>query len=107
MTLNEYQLLAQRTSNTYSYAASIDNGVLGLCGEVGEVADILKKARYQGHELDRAHMAEELGDVLWYICELASGLNVTLEEIAQANIEKLKKRYPNGFDPERSVHREG
>ena len=50
-------------------------------------------------------MLEEAGDVLWYIAELAAGLNATLEEVAQHNIDKLKKRYPQGFDPQRSIHR--
>ena len=50
-------------------------------------------------------MAEEGGDLLWYIAELASGLGITLEELAQRNVDKLKGRYPDGFDPERSIHR--
>ena len=65
-----------------------------------------KKYLYQGHEFDREHMAEELGDVCWYVAELATGLGATLEEVMAQNIEKLRKRYPDGFDAERSVHRE-
>lgn len=106
MTINEYQDLAQRTANTYAPYAKIENGVLGLCGETGEIADAYKKYVYQGHEFDEAHMAEELGDVCWYVAELATGLGVTLEEVMGRNIEKLRKRYPDGFDAERSVHRE-
>lgn len=105
MTLNEYQLAAQRTSNTTTFAAKVENGLLGLFGEGGECADLLKKFMFQGHRLDKQHMAKELGDVLWYVAEIATGLEMTMDEIAQRNIEKLKARYPDGFDPERSQHR--
>ncbi len=106
MELNEYQRLAQRTCNmTDSPEAKIENGVLGMCGEAGECADLLKKHRHQKHEFDREKMLEEAGDVLWYVAETAAGLGATLEEVAQHNIDKLKKRYPQGFDPQRSIHR--
>ena len=107
MTLNDYQELAQRTSNNALPSNKIENGILGLCGESGECAEILKKYLHQGHEFDREAMKAELGDVLWYVAELASGLGATLEEVAAGNIEKLRKRYPDGFAPERSVNREG
>ena len=106
LTINEYQRLAQRTASTKVPSSKIENGILGLCGETGEIADVYKKYLYQGHELDREHMAEELGDVCWYVAELAAGLGVTLEEVMAQNIEKLRNRYPDGFDAERSVHRE-
>ena len=106
MKMNEYQQLAQRTANTKTLSAKIENGLLGLFGEGGECADTLKKHRHQGHEFDREHMIEELGDVLWYCAELASGLGVTLEEVAMKNIGKLRKRYPDGFSAERSINRE-
>ena len=105
MTLNEYQTAAQRTSNTNRLSSKIENGLLGLFGEGGECADIYKKYMYQGHEFDREHMAKELGDVLWYAAELAAGLSMTLEEIAQRNIDKLRARYPEGFDTDKSQHR--
>lgn len=107
MTMNEYQDLAQRTANTKDAAHKIQNGILGLCGETGECADILKKHMFQGHEFDVEKMREEVGDVLWYVAELALGLGMTLEEVAKRNIEKLKKRYPQGFEAERSVNRQG
>ena len=103
--LNEYHKLAQRTSSTSTARAKIENGCLGLAGESGEVCDILKKHLFQGHGLDGDSVIDELGDVLWYISELAAGLNKTLEEVATHNIAKLKARYPDGFDPERSQHR--
>lgn len=107
MTLNDYQELAQRTGSTGLPSAKIENGVLGLCGESGEVADLWKKYLYQGHEFDRKAAAEELGDVLWYVAELAAGLGITLEDVAWGNVEKLRKRYPDGFEAKRSVEREG
>ena len=106
MRMNEYQQLAQRTANTSTPSAKIENGLLGLFGEGGECADTLKKYLFQGHELDKAHMIEELGDVLWYCAELACGLGVTLEEVATKNIGKLRRRYPEGFSAERSINRE-
>ena len=107
MTLNDYQALAQRTSNNALPSNKIENGILGLCGESDEVADLWKKYLYQGHEFDRKAAAEELGDVLWYCAELAAGLGVTLEDVAAGNIAKLQKRYPDGFDARRSAEREG
>ncbi len=105
LTLSDYQRLAQRTANTKTPSAKIENGILGLCGETGEIADVLKKYLYQGHELDREHMIEELGDVLWYCAELAEGLGVSLDDVAERNIDKLRRRYPEGFDTERSRNR--
>lgn len=106
MTLNEYQALAQRTSNTTTRNDSLFNAMFGLCGEVGELADHVKKHLFQGHEFDKAHMIEEAGDVLWYLAELARALGVSLEVFAQANIQKLRIRYPSGFDAERSINRD-
>lgn len=107
MTMNEYQMLAQRTCNiTNTMLDKIENGCLGLAGESGECADLYKKYRFQGHGLLVDKMVEELGDVLWYCAELAEGLGVTLDEVAERNIAKLRRRYPEGFDPERSIHRE-
>lgn len=105
MTLNEYQKDAQRTSNTNTLTCKIENGLFGLAGEVGELCDLWKKHRYQRHDFDREHMQKELGDVLWYVAELACGLDCTLEDIARMNIDKLKARYPDGFTAERSMHR--
>lgn len=104
MTLNEYQNLAQRTSN--DQADKVLNGCMGMCGESGECIDILKKTINQGHTLDVDKLVEEIGDVLWYVAETASGLGVTLSEIAHANIAKLQNRYPDGFDPDKSINRE-
>lgn len=67
--------------------------------------DILKKVEFQGHTFDPNRLIDELGDVLWYVAQTATGLGVPLADVAQHNIDKLRGRYPDGFDPERSVHR--
>lgn len=106
MNFKEYQELALRTANSLNEEDLILNGVLGLSGETGEVADIVKKHLFQGHKLDKSKILDELGDVLWYIAITSKGIGVELEEIAIHNIDKLKKRYPDGFEAERSVNRE-
>ena len=106
MTLNEYQQLALATLNpALNKKDVLINGVMGLCGESGEAIDIVKRHLAQGHELDREHLIKELGDVAWYLAETAFALDVSLEEVCQGNIDKLKARYPEGFSAERSIHR--
>ena len=106
MDVNEYQDLAMRTLNPdLDRKDVLINSVMGLCGEAGEAIDIVKKWLAQGHELDKAHLLKELGDVAWYLAEAATALDVSLEQILQANIDKLKKRYPEGFEKERSALR--
>ena len=106
MTINEYQKLAMTTLNpALSEKDVLINGVMGLCGESGEAIDIVKKWLAQGHELDREKLAKELGDICWYLAETATALGCDLEDIMAANIEKLKKRYPEGFSSDRSVNR--
>lgn len=106
MTANEYQQLAQRTSNTHLNSSKIENGLFGLAGEVGELIDHYKKYVFQGHSFDKEHMIREAGDVAWYLAELAAGLGCTLEDIFRANIAKLEARYPGAvFDPEKSMNR--
>lgn len=105
MEINEYQKLALRTANSEKSEDLILNGILGLCGESGEVADHIKKATFQGHELDEDQLVNELGDVCWYIAIMATGLNVDLETVMKKNIEKLQRRYPDGFAAEKSLNR--
>lgn len=107
MTINEYQKLAMTTLNPKLNEKDIlINGVMGLCGEAGEAIDIVKKHLAQGHELDREHLIDELGDIAWYLAETAQVLGITLEEVLERNINKLKKRYPEGFETEKSLHRD-
>lgn len=107
MTINEYQKLAMTTLNKELDEKEIlMNAVMGLCGESGETIDIVKKHFFHGHELDRKHLMEEMGDVAWYLAELATALDVDLEDVLAMNIDKLKARYPEGFETSRSINRE-
>lgn len=81
------------------------NGLMGLNGEAGEAIDILKKHLFQGHDLDREHLAKELGDVAWYLAVSADALGYSLEKVMQMNLDKLRARYPDGFETERSANR--
>ncbi len=106
MKINEYQDLAMTTLNPeLTKKEVLINSVMGLCGESGEAIDIVKKWMAQGHELDKEHLAKELGDIAWYLAEAATALDLSLEEILQSNIDKLKKRYPEGFETKRSKDR--
>lgn len=109
MTINEYQTEALRTAAGMNHPSNDEillNGVMGLAGESGECVDMMKKHLFQGHELDKEHIAKELGDVAWYIALSAYAMGYDLETILQMNVDKLRKRYPNGFEAERSLHRQ-
>lgn len=103
MTINEYQQAAMRTAP--QNARTWSNVVMGLAGESGEAADIVKKYLHQGHPLEHERLFKELGDIAWYLALGATVLGVELESILQANVDKLLARYPEGFDPDRSMHR--
>lgn len=105
MRFDEYQKLTQATAAIYGKDKMLVIGALGLGGESGEVIDHIKKYYGHGHDLDKEELKKELGDVLWYIAYLASTLGLDLEDIATMNIEKLKKRYPEGFSKEASLKR--
>lgn len=98
MDLRDYQTQAARTAN--GVAGSGLNFTLGLCGEAGEVAELVKKAAFHGRRLSLELLTEELGDVLWYVAALAGAYGLSLEGIAKYNIAKLRKRYPDGFTKE-------
>ena len=107
MDFNEYQKLAMTTRNKEMTEKDIlVNSVMGLSGESGEVIDLVKKHLFHNHELDKDKLKLELGDVLWYLAEAAEALGISLEDIAISNIDKLKRRYPEGFDFEKSINRE-
>lgn len=103
---NEYQELAMRTCSipNNDRCDMLDHACWGLNSEAGEVAGIFQKM-HQGHAFDREHMLKELGDCLWMIAEACTALDVTLEDVMRMNIDKLRARYPEGFDPEKSLHR--
>lgn len=105
MTLNTYQALAARTINRENRLAEIEmHAMHGMCAEIGELHSLYQKM-YQGHQFDKDHAKKELGDLLWFIAEYCTACDITLEDVAKTNIEKLKARYPEGFEAERSLHR--
>ena len=107
MKINEYQELAMRTLNpSLDKKDVLINAVMGLCGESGEAIDLVKKHIGQGHEFDKEKFAKELGDIAWYLAEAAFAIDMDLESILVNNIEKLKKRFPEGFSTEKSINRE-
>ena len=106
MSPNDYQKLALRTASKEAMENPLMNGLLGLGGETGECQDLYKKHLFQGHEFDKAKMAKELGDVSWYMALTAYAIGYNLEDIFRMNIEKLKARYPDGFDADHSLHRQ-
>ena len=103
MGINEYQKLAERTVN--KEGRTLENAGLGLTGEAGEVADIIKKYLFHGHDLDTAELIKELGDVMWYVALACTVLEVPMEEVMKRNIDKLKRRYPEGFSSDLSINR--
>lgn len=108
LTANDYQRMAMRTAGEYDTDYDkLRNAVYGLNGEAGEVIDLLKKHEFQGHDLPDEKLIDECGDVLWYCALLADALGFSLEEVMNRNIDKLRKRYPDGFDKNRSINREG
>lgn len=125
MQINEYQKLAMRTNDgkctarvreriAESYRApaftvpapgTLLNGALGLTGEAGEVADLIKKHFFHGHDLDIDTLVKEIGDVCWYVALLCTAIGEDMESVMSKNIEKLKTRYPEGFSSEASINR--
>jgi NTP pyrophosphatase (non-canonical NTP hydrolase) len=84
----------------------LDNGILGLAGEVGELVDLYKKVKHHGHILDHDKVLSELGDIRYYLELVTHKLGFTMSEVETSNTNKLRVRYPEGFSSERSVHRE-
>lgn len=106
MDVDKYQELAMKTLNPeIDKKELILNASMGLCGESGEVIDLVKKHLFQGHDLDDEKLIKELGDVAWYLAEAATALNVDLSEILEKNIKKLENRFPDGFNSNRSINR--
>jgi NTP pyrophosphatase (non-canonical NTP hydrolase) len=109
MNANEYQKLAMRTANSNPRAITTEarllNAALGLTGEAGEIADTIKKYVFHGHELDGNSLVKEIGDILWYAAFLCETLGIDMSTAMRLNVEKLQKRYPNGFSAEDSINR--
>lgn len=106
MTFDQYQSLARRTQDkTLTNRDQLEHALWGLSSEVGEICGIYQKL-HQHHPVDEKAVADEMGDVLWFLAELADYLGISLDSVAEHNICKLLKRYPEGFSGERSVNRE-
>lgn len=132
MTGNEYQEMAMRTNDGKSTERLLDkvdmiaffkqakggrdvekydfggilNACLGLSGEVGEFNDMIKKWIFHEKGLDKDHLKKELGDVMWYVAMICHSMGFDLDDVMQTNIDKLRARYPGGFDTYRANHRE-
>lgn len=105
MEMNIYQQLANRTAPAGNQRSIATNLAMGLAGEAGEVVDYLKKVLFHAHDFDRENLVKELGDLMWYASQLALVYDIELNEVAEKNIEKLKKRYPAGFSTTDSINR--
>lgn len=104
MTWDEFTKQALRTATFADTNSALSNMGLGVAGEAGEVADIIKKHLYQGHGTEK--LTEELGDLLWYIAVLMHITGINFDDVLIENVAKLYHRYPDGFDPEKSINRE-
>ena len=106
MEVNDYQEKAMYYLNSKTKKEDLLlNSAMGLCGEAGEVIDLIKKAKFHGHDLDKDDLIKELGDVGWYLAQAATALDIDLEDILQANLNKLALRYPEGFSEKNSKNR--
>ena len=102
MDVAEYTREVHRTCDIQDQKELLILTALGIAGEAGEVVDIVKKVLYHAHELDTSALCKEVGDLLWYVVLLCETVGLTLDEVMQTNVEKLRQRYPDGFDPQRS-----
>lgn len=106
MDFSTYQTLARRTQNpVLTPDEKLLHALCGLASEVGEVMSIHQHSVQDGTRINREELANEISDCLWFLAELCDRHGLDLDNIARLNIEKLKKRYPDGFDEERSIHR--
>ncbi|HET8707606.1 MAG TPA: nucleoside triphosphate pyrophosphohydrolase family protein [Pseudomonadales bacterium] len=103
MDFDQFQALSRRTQPPAEHL--LGHSALGIAGEAGEVVDVVKKHTYQGHELDVPKLVDEMGDILWHLCEMCDAIGVPFSAVASRNVAKLQERYPDGFDPERSRNR--
>lgn len=106
MNFATYEINVQKTASAdLAQKDCLGMGGMGIAEEAGEVAGLIKKHLWHGHELDRTKVIKELGDVLWYLAYLANKIGSSLDEVAEANLNKLALRYPNGFSKEASINR--
>lgn len=106
MTLDEYQTAAARTINAkLADGERLFDAAAGLSEESGEILGLVRKHAYQSHALDRDRLRVELGDALWCLATTARSAGITLEEVAAANVAKLRARYPEGYSDTASRER--
>lgn len=119
MTGNEYQYDAMRTNDGYATkrlelatqngnfndVGGVFNAALGLSGEVGELNDMLKKHIFHEKPIDKEHFKKEIGDICWYIAMMCTSCGFNLDDVMKTNIDKLKARYPDGFDINKANNR--
>lgn len=104
MNADDYQIAAARTLIAKPDHDFSGNDLmlmwctLGLTGEAGEVAEHIKKGICHQHGVDRNVLVKELGDLLWYAASIAILIDVSLSDIMEQNIAKLRTRYPNGYN---------
>ncbi len=106
MDLDEYTQEVHRTCSIEDPKELLTLTALGIAGEAGEVVDMIKKVLYHAHELDVSALCKEVGDLLWYTVLLCDTVGLTLDDVMQTNVEKLRRRYPHGFDQQRSQMRQ-
>jgi len=102
-TFNEYQIWVRLKAGSERNERA--TYALGLAGESGEVCDLLKKHWGHRQPLDREKLKKELGDVLWYVGAIADQFDMTLDDVVKANVDKLERRYPDGFTEQAAAAR--
>lgn len=95
MDFNEYQAAAKRT--LYGNEQVLTNCALGLASEAGQVVNIVKNYTFRGQKLSKEQLEHEMGDVLWYLSQVAQWADISFDDVAKTNIEILNKRYPHGY----------
>lgn len=99
MNFRDYEEAAARTAGEHEDGVlALANWSMGLAGETGELVDYLKKMLFHGMTGTSDEFIKEAGDVLWYLALICRDMHVSLEEVAERNIKKLKARYPEGFE---------
>jgi NTP pyrophosphatase (non-canonical NTP hydrolase) len=107
MNFNDYQQKTRRTAGEFeSDSEELIAWSMGIGGEAGEIVDYVKKVIFHGHTFDTRALIKEIGDEMYYLARLSDLLGYPFEEVAKINIQKLEKRYPDGFSEERSVNRD-
>ena len=105
MHIEDFQNISKRTAPKSEQRENALNFTIGAFGELSEVSEHIKKWAFHGHELDVEKISNELGDVAWYLVNLASTFNIDMDKVLEGNINKLLKRYPTGFSVEDSIKR--